>query len=138
MLQTRLGWSRQRLRDLEQRCGRGRRMSSRLAHAHSLWTRRCHPQAQRTERCFGCARRGRDGTARRVSGHGRKGCRCFGRAAPRTYGCCVRGDGQAACALAAYGGWRESCWLGSEGLLDLVGEEHWPAMNAAEESLCRV
>jgi hypothetical protein len=138
VLQTRLGWSCQRLCDLEQRCGRGRRMSSRLTHTHRLWTRRYHPQAERTEGCFGRARRRRDGTVCRVSAHGRKGWHCFGRAAPWTYGCWVRDDGQAASAPAAYGGWRESWWLGFDGLLDFVSEEYWPEMNAAEESLCQV
>jgi hypothetical protein len=100
-----------------------------------LWARRSRPQAQRTERRFGGTTRGQNGAARRIRAHGSKGGPRFRSAAPRTYGCWEWGDGEAASALAAYGRWRESCWLGPEGLLDLIGQEHWPAMYTAEEPL---
>jgi hypothetical protein len=73
-----------------------------------------------------------------VSAYGRKGRDRFRRAAPRAHGCWERGDGEAASALATYGRWRESRWLRSDGLLNLVREEYWPAMYAAEEALRRI
>ena len=138
MLQTRLSWHGQRLRDLKERSRRSRRMTSRLAYTNGLRARRSRPRAQRAERCFGNARRGRHGTARYVLTHGRKGGHHFGRAAPGAHECCVGGGGQAAGAPATVcwrgRGWHRR-WFGPVGLLDFIGEEHWPAMYAAEEAL---
>jgi hypothetical protein len=113
-------------------------MTSRLANTNCLRARWSRPRAQRAERCFGEARRGRDGAARHVLAHGCKGGHHFRSAAPGAHECRVGGGGQAAGALAAvcWGGrgWHR-CWFGPVGLLDFVGEEHWPTMYAAEEAL---
>ena len=100
-IQTSLSWPCQRLRDLKERCGCSGRMSSTLTDTNGLRARRSRPRAQRTERCFSNARRGRDGATRRVLAYGCKDRRHFRWAAPGTREGCVRGDGQAARALSA-------------------------------------